>query len=243
MGQLTRIGSPRFSASSAGSFVTPLRIATFGLVVALASCNALAQRHNRDYYAPRLTSDDTQLFNNVESFHLEPGRQELKSKRFKAALDHAEFMLRYYPNHPQALDLLSQICVSWGSNPRCDADAAFELAIARRPEASRTYLVYGIHLQRVKRVDDAVRNYKRAIDLDPGSMNAHYNLGLAYESQKKYALANDAAQRAYALGAQLPGLRDKLKAVNAWRVTVSEPTAPEGRKDLGPVGGIKTEGQ
>ena len=241
MERLTRIRGPRAGASSAGVAWRPLRVAAFALLVALASGTALAQQHNRDYYAPRFTSDDIQLFNNVENFHLEPGRQELKAQRFKAALDHAEFILRYYPNHPQALDLLSQICVKWNTNLRCDADAAFAQAIARRPEAAKTYLVYGIHLQRAGRADEAIRNYKRVIELEPDSMNAYYNIGLAYLGQKQYSQANDAAQRAYALGAQFPGLRDKLKAVNAWKA--AEPALIENRKDTDPASVPKPDNQ
>jgi hypothetical protein len=44
-----------------------------------------------------------------------------------------------------------------------------------------------------------------------------YNLGLAYVEIKRYPEALEAAHKAYALGFPLPGLRDRLKSVNAWK--------------------------
>ena len=46
--------------------------------------------------------------------------------------------------------------------------------------------------------------------------NAQYNLALALIKLHRYELANEHAQRAYALGHPLPGLRAQLIAVGAW---------------------------
>ena len=176
---------------------------------------AHAQQGDLDFYAPR-EGADAQLFRNVEGYHLEPGRQDLANRNYRGALANSEFILDMYPNHPRALDLISQVCTAWKS-PRCDADARFERAVARNPNAATTYIVLGFHYHRNGKVEQAIASYKHALELEPGSLNAYYNLGLAYVAQKQYALGNEAAQHAYALGAQLPGLRDKLKAVGAWQ--------------------------
>src|ERR1044071_5865078 len=68
-----------------------------------------------DYYAPRTTKDEQDLFNNVFSYHIPQGREELKKGRHFAAVEHAEFVLNRYPNHPQGLTLLMDACLGWGS--------------------------------------------------------------------------------------------------------------------------------
>jgi tetratricopeptide (TPR) repeat protein len=188
---------------------------------ALLACSvfftvAHAEQGNFDYYAPRKGSAE-ELFQNVQNYHLEPGREDMLKGAFQYALANFEFILRYYPNHPRALDLLSQTCNAWKNNPRCDADGWFERAIAVNPNAAPTYIVLGLHFHRSGKFADEIRSYKKALELQPQSLNAYYNLGLAYVAQKQYSLANEAAQHAYALGAPLPGLKDKLKAVGAWK--------------------------
>jgi tetratricopeptide (TPR) repeat protein len=122
---------------------------------------------------------------------------------------------------------MAENCERWKS-PRCNADEFFQRAIARGPDIAGTYVVYGIYLLRVGRPNDGIENLKRAIEIDPDSMNAHYNIALAYLDAKQYQLANEHAQKAYALGAQLPGLRDRLKRAGHWQpaapATAAEPS-------------------
>lgn len=194
-------------------------------ILLLGSMATLAQQHGLDYYAPRTGNNEITLFNNVEGHHLGPGRAEmLKKNRYHAALEHFEFILRYYPNHPQTLSLLSELCMKWKS-PTCDAEGWFQKAIERNPDAAPTYVVYAIHLHRKKRLNEAVTAYRRALDLEPDSVNAHYNLALAYIDLKQYDLANQHAQKSYALGALLPGLRRKLETLGKWNPDVSVPSS------------------
>ena len=64
---------------------------------------------------------------------------------------------------------------------------------------------------------EAVEKFEHALDLNPDDINAHYNLGLAFFDLKEYDKANEQAQTSYALGAPLPGLRDKLMRAGAWK--------------------------
>ena len=180
----------------------------------------MAQAGDRDYYAPRTNNEQITLLKNVESYHLGPGQAKMAKRAYPSALQEFEFILRYFPNHPQALSLLSELCRQWPERP-CDADEWFEKAINRNPNVSHTYLVYGIHLHRKKQLKEAVDAYRRAIEITPNSMNTHYNLGLAYADLQQYDLANQHAQRAYQLGAYTPGLRNKLEAVGKWGSAVS----------------------
>ena len=150
-------------------------------------------------------------------------------------------MLRYFPNHPKGLLLLAQMCAE-GVTQHCDLDVVFEKAIATNPNVAGTYVTQGVYLHRVKRYREAIASYQRALAIDPDSLNGHYNLGLAYLETKQYDLANQEAQRAYALGAPFPGLRDRLKKSGQWKpVAAAQPgsgaadtgastTAPGGRQ-------------
>lgn len=199
---------------------------TLTAALVLAQPFASAQEGNRDYYAPRTTGNDRALFKNVEQYHLQPGIDEMRKGRNGAALAHYEFILRYYPNHPRVLMLMSEMCSKW-KVPACNAEKWFQMGIARNPRIAMTHLAYGVHLQRTNRLAEAIESYKNALAIDPSSMNAHYNLALAYFAQKQYALANQHAQASYELGAALPGLRDKLTSVGQW-----QPVSPELIKQL-----------
>ena len=88
-----------------------------------------------------------------------------------------------------------------------------------------TYTIQGMYLQNTGRTDQAIENYKKALERNPDSLNAHYNLGLAYVSKKNFEEANRHAQQAYALGMNLPGLRNMLTKAGAWKPLPAEPAA------------------
>ena len=190
----------------------------------LDSLPTFAQEHARDYYAPRTAKNEIQLYNNVMGHHFNQGQKELADRRYHAALAHYEFILRYYPNQPQVLGLLSELCMKWKS-PKCDADGWFQRAIERNPNAAPTYLANGIHLHKNERIKEAAEAYLRAAELAPDSINAHYNLGLVYIDLKQYDLANQHAQKSYQLGASLPGLRNRLERLSKWNTNVSMPAS------------------
>ena len=199
------------------------------LIQQMLGLPALAQQRNLsqgnlDYYAPRAEGNESQLFNNVIGHHLAPGREQMQRGEYVGALAHFEFILRYYPNHPQTLAYLSELCLKWKS-PICDgaADMWFPKAIAINPGAAQSYVVQALHLHRKNKLDDAVKSYQRAVELAPNSINAHYNLGLAYSDLKQYDQANLHAQKSYALGVTLPGLRARLEKVGKWNSNVSLP--------------------
>jgi tetratricopeptide (TPR) repeat protein len=207
------------------------------LLLAVAACAALplhaqtgtyAEPGNYDYYA----SGGTELLRNVERYHVGPGEQKLRSRQYQYAYGDFTFILHYFPNHPQALMLIAQTCDRWKS-PHCDLAETFEKAIAVNPTAPGTWVVQGIVQSRAKQWPAAIASLKRAVELDPRSLNGHYNLGLAYLETGQFELANQHAQRAYALGAPVPGLRDRLKRAGHWRPADPETAtleAPAGAK-------------
>ncbi|NDP41166.1 MAG: tetratricopeptide repeat protein [Aromatoleum sp.] len=177
---------------------------------------ARGQQLNNDYFFDRANRELSQLLGNVDKYHLEGCSRGTVTRQYESAVGDCAFILRYFPNHPKALLSLADNCLAW-KNPRCNPDPFFEQAVAVNPKAAGTYVAKGIYLERAQRVDEAVASLEQAIVLDPDSMNAHYNLGLAYMDAKKYERANEHAQRAYALGAPVPGLRERLKKVGYWK--------------------------
>jgi tetratricopeptide (TPR) repeat protein len=193
-----------------------LAIAAIACICSFVTGTAISQQGNRDYYSATQTSEGAELLKNVEEFHVGPGLERMQGRNYSGARDDFEFILKFFPNHPRGLALISELCdVRW-KNPQCDSSQWFERAIARNPNVGQTFVIEGVHLQRLNRVADAITSYKRALALDPTSRNAHYDIGLAYFDQKQFELANRHAQVAYMLGMPFPGLRDKLTKAGKW---------------------------
>jgi tetratricopeptide (TPR) repeat protein len=188
------------------------------LITACASApGAMAQSGGRDYYNPGTGTDDRAIFEQVHSYHLQPGIEKMTKGTTDRGYGDFLFILQGFPNSPQALNLMSELCVNKMKSAKCDADPFFERAVAINPKIATTYVLYGIHLQRKGKHTEAIEKFNQALALQPNSVNAHYNMGLIYVDLKQYELANRHAQVAYALGAQLPGLHDKLVKVGKWQ--------------------------
>lgn len=199
-----------------------------------ATATAQTQTQYHDYYKARLTKEGRGLLSRVEGYHLEQGVGKMKAGQYAYAYGDFDFILRYFPNHPRGLALMSELCdVKW-KNPRCDTEGRFRNAIEINPRAPQTFIVNGIHLQRLNRVPEATESYKRAIALDPASASAHYNLGLIYLEQKQFELANRHAQLAYSIGMPYPGLRDKLTQAGQWKPM----DADQIKRELAPPDGV-----
>jgi Tfp pilus assembly protein PilF len=241
--RVTRIGEKgalRVTAKSTLGW-RMLRVWSLGIGALLVAGLAGAQATDNDYY----TTTDTTLLRTVERYHVVPAEEKIRTKFYSAARGDVDFVLRYFPNHPKGLLLLAQMCAE-GVTQHCDLDGVFEKAIAINPDVAGTYVTQGVYLHRVKRYREAIASYQRALAIDPNSINGHYNLALAYVETKQYDLANQEAQRAYALGAPFPGLRDRLKQAGQWKPVAASPapqsgatgaagtgkpsTAPEGRQ-------------
>lgn len=197
----------------------------FLILLAVASDASAQFRHNTDYYFDRSDRVLREQLSQVEAYHLSGCVNGLKTHRWEAAIGDCQFMLNYFPNHPTALLTLADICLAWKS-PKCNPDPYFESAIIVNPRIASPYVTQGIYMMRAGRAKDAVPLLEQAAALEPNSVNAQYNLGLAYFDVKQYDAANDAAQRAYALGAPVPGLRDKLKKVGSWKPAATASPSP-----------------
>jgi len=179
---------------------------------------ALAQEGGSgDYYTAANRPLAMELLRNVEKYHLGLGFEDQRRKAYHYAKQHWEFILHRFPNHPQALKGLTDTCRFWKNRECEDIDDWLDRAIEINPRIADTYTIIGMYRYGMGQTEQAIENYKTAIEVNPGSINAHYNLGLAYHATRQYQAANLQAQYAYALGAPYPGLRDLLKKAGAWK--------------------------
>jgi tetratricopeptide (TPR) repeat protein len=194
-----------------------------GAALAINSGSAAEVDVNRanDYYGARQSSAVAA----AELYHLGPCEKRLGERDYPRAMGECGFILKIFPNHPTALLLTAQICEQWKS-PKCMLDDAFERAVSINPKAPGTYVVQGIHFHRTSQYAKAIQSFNYALELDPDQMNAHYNIALTYLETKQFDLANTHAQRAYALGATLPGLRDRLTKAGYWKPSEQGAEAP-----------------
>ncbi len=183
-------------------------------IVARAAISAVDVNRANDYYANK----GSNAVNVVELYHMSPCEKQLGERAYARAMAECGFILKIFPNHPTALLLTAQICEEWKS-PTCMLDDVFGTAIAINPKAPGTYVVEGIHLHRTGRYEQAIQKFQKALELDANEMNAHYDIALTYLETKQFDLANTHAQRAYALGATLPGLRERLTKAGYWKPT------------------------
>ncbi|MCS5709116.1 tetratricopeptide repeat protein [Candidatus Berkiella cookevillensis] len=172
--------------------------------------------HNYYFPAP------DKLLENVEKYHLQPGIDKVKKGEFEYAWNEFAFILHYFPNHPQTLQLIGDLSLQMEDNAR--ALKYFERALKLYPNEASTYALYGVFLHKAGQPEKAIEQYMHALKIDNQPAEYHYNLGLAYYAVHQFDKAYDAAQNAYRRGYPLPGLKDKLISKGVWKSDASTQT-------------------
>lgn len=141
-----------------------------------------------------------------------------------------DYTLRAFPNHPRALSTMDRAAlrdrtfVVRGA-PR-PAECYFNRALRFAPDDPAVYAVYGNYVAVRGRNEEALKLYAHAVILDPENPTLNYNLGLQYFKAKNFTLANKYAQKAYAAGFPLPGLKNMLTQAGKWDVAAAPPPKP-----------------
>lgn len=169
----------------------------------------------------------------VEQYHWEPGLEAERRNQFADAYGSWDFILRWVPNHIPALRKMIDLVILY---KRPDLVIPYlDEAVAFCPSCTDAVILYGIYYQRVGQPDKAIEKYKKALEINAYSIDAHYNLGLALVAQGKLTEANEHAQLAYEYGHRLPGLRIKLQKAGAWKPL--PPSVPANDAETEPVAG------
>jgi tetratricopeptide (TPR) repeat protein len=156
----------------------------------------------------------------VEQYHFTSDVETLKAGNTGALVLDLDYTLRAFPNHSRALWAMARLQLRDGYKPGgryYTVECYFDRALRWRPEDPAVWLVYGMYLHRKKDTEGAIERYKRALELQPDNLEAHYNLGLVYADRREYAQALDQAKLAYNGGYPLPGLRHILEKNGEWR--------------------------
>ncbi len=129
------------------------------------------------------------------------------------------FALRQFPNHPAALNAMGEWQLKHGGTDDPEqvwtAECYFQRAIAFRPNDPVVHVVYAIYLHKARRLQDAERAYQSAEESGATGADYFYNRGLLEVDLGNLDKAGEYAQKAYAQGFPLPGLRDKLARARA----------------------------
>ncbi len=171
---------------------------------------------------------------NVERNHLSPEIITLQQSLTGSIWGDLDYTLRAFPNHPVALNSMARLFREknkYGHNfstvkrfelysdmdpKRSSAEYYLERAIEFAPDDAFAYMIYGVHLQKTKKYEQAIEKYKAAESLQPNHPEVHYNLGLLYYELKQYEEARNHAIIAYDNGYPLPGLKNKLAKSGHW---------------------------
>lgn len=191
-----------------------------GDIAALGGCGSLENAYGPfDYNDPVHKRENLPI---VERFHFTPRVESLtRGESGELVLD-LNYTLRAFPNHARALWAMARYQLTM-SRPWSPADhffpieCYFDRAVRWRPNDANVWLVHGMYLAKKGDLKAAVEKYETALKMDPSSAEANYNAGLAYFELKNYVRARELAEKAYALGYPLPGLRNKLAGVGEWK--------------------------
>jgi tetratricopeptide (TPR) repeat protein len=135
--------------------------------------------------------------------------------------DDINYTLLASPNHHRALVTLGKIAVRdktvHVAHMKYPVGCYFERAQRFAPDDGMVPAIYGGYLFALGKKDEALNAYKRAYSMLPDDAVVNYNLGLLYAERKDYEHALPFAEKAYALGFPLPGLKKKLVAAGKWQ--------------------------
>ncbi|MES2353847.1 MAG: hypothetical protein V4568_05450 [Pseudomonadota bacterium] len=162
----------------------------------------------------------------VEQFHFTPQVESLTRGASGTVGGDLDYTIRAFPNHHRALDALSKLSIKLKTvRPRglnCSVEGYFERAVRFQDQDGALHMIYGLHLRRWKKIEEAKKHFELAAKLAPDDTNVLYNLGLVYADLNEWDKASGFAQKAYGGGFSLPGLKNKLVKAGKWK----EPIPP-----------------
>jgi len=156
----------------------------------------------------------------VERVHFTQDVETLKHGAAGPLAADLNYTITAIPNHHRALDSISRLSIKLNRpfipGMRCSADGFFERAIRFAPNDPWVHLAYGVHLFRWKKLSKAEEELLQADKMMPNQGGIEYNLGLLYVDLKQWDKAMAYAQKAYAHGYSLPGLKNMLVSAGKW---------------------------
>ena len=175
-------------------------------------------RERLDYNSP----DDRPRIRQIEGNHFDQDWESLgRGVTSSTAGADIDFVVRASPNHHRALAALVRLSFRDKTHRPIGVKIPVECYLLRalefRPEDAEVQKIYATYLARNGRDAEALTWFERAEKLSPNDPVIAYNLGLLLTDKRDFERARTYAQKAYAGGVQLPGLRDKLNRQGQWQ--------------------------
>jgi len=156
----------------------------------------------------------------VEENHFNEGVESLTQGMTSTPMGDIHYTLLTWPNHHRALKSALQYRLQhrelWkrGDNTSNNypAECYLQRAMNFSPNDPIPYVLHGLLMHQMKRYDLAIKSYRQALKLHPDDIITQYNLGLTLVEKKQFREAQAIADKVYAAGFPLPGLKRKLAA-------------------------------
>ena len=130
------------------------------------------------------------------------------------------FVVSASPNHHRGLAALVRLSLRDKTPKPRGVNIPVECYLLRalefRPSDAEVHKIYGTYLARLGRDPEALARFEHAEKLSPDDPVIAYNIGLLLTEKRDFERARMYAQKAYAGGMQLPGLREKLTRQGQW---------------------------
>ena len=168
-----------------------------------------------DYRKPDL--DNLRM---VQEFHFTPEVESLRQAKTGYLGGDLDYTLRVFPNHHRALASMMALefkaKTDHPTGVHWPIPCYFDRAMRFAPDDGKVRMIFGVYQMRKGKTKEAIEEFKAAAELGEDSGNLHYNAGLAYFEVGDYAQSVEHAKKAYALGFELPGLKNKLVKAGKW---------------------------
>jgi len=175
----------------------------------------------RDYlqrFQPRVAS----FLALTEEHHFNEDVEALRKGMTAEPMADIDFVLRSFPNHHRALYSAMQYRLQhkkrWPKNAKWQkAECYYNRAVNFSPRDLTIRSQFAILQYKFKKFEDALESYQAADRLNPHDPLLLYNMGLTLVKLKRFDEAKQLADRVYAVGFPLPGLRNKLITAGYWK--------------------------
>ena len=170
-----------------------------------------------DFNAPK----DQRRIREVEQHHFDADvRSLVRGKTTRWPGGDIDFLVRFSPNHHRGLAALVRLSLRDKTPKPRGVQIPVECYLLRalefRPSDAEVHKIYGTYLARLGRDPEALARFEHAEKLSPDDPVIAYNIGLLLTEKRDFERARLYAQKAYAGGVDLPGLREKLTRQGQW---------------------------
>lgn len=168
----------------------------------------------------RKRAESANSFYLVEMAHFTPDVENGVKGNTGSVGSDLDYTLRAIPNHHRGLATLASLALREHTvqiaGMRYPVECWFLRALRLAPDDGAVYASYGSYLFSLGKTEKAAQLFKQGISYEPENPTLNYNMGLIAFKQHDYGQAKAYAQKAYAAGFPLPGLKNKLVEAKQW---------------------------